>query len=42
MIDEACRNLSALHNSTTAAQRDTAAQRLRDYQRDLRELAAPQ
>jgi hypothetical protein len=42
LIDEACRNLSALHNSTTPAQRQTAVERLRAYQRDLRELAAPQ
>jgi predicted secreted protein len=39
-IDEGCRNFSALHNSTTAPQRIAAAKRLRDYQRDLRELAA--
>ena len=42
LIDEACRNLSVLHNSTSPAQRETAVQRLRSYQRDLRELAAPQ
>jgi hypothetical protein len=42
LIGEACRNLSALHNSTTSAQRRTAVERLRAYQRDLRELAAPQ
>ena len=41
LIDEACRNLSALHNSTSPAQRATAVARLRGYQKDLRELAAP-
>ena len=41
LIDEACRGFSVLHNSTTAAQREAAVQRLRAYQRDLRELAAP-
>jgi hypothetical protein len=42
MIDESCRNVSALHNSTSAAQRESAVRRLRAYQRDLRELAAGQ
>ncbi len=40
--DESCRDFSALHNSTSAAQREAAARRLRAYQRDLRELAAHQ
>jgi hypothetical protein len=40
LIEESCANLSALHNSTTAQQRQSAARRLRAYQRDLRELAA--
>ena len=39
-MEEACRNVSVLHNSTTAAQRETAVHRLRAYQRDLRELSA--
>ena len=38
LVDEACRNISVLHNSTTAAQRDAAVRRLRAYQRDLRDL----
>lgn len=42
LIDENCRNLSALHNATSAEQRQVAARRLRAYQRDLRELAAGQ
>jgi hypothetical protein len=40
LIDEACANAAALHNSTTAAQREAGARRLRAYQRDLRELSA--
>ena len=40
LIDEACANTAALHNSTTAAQREVAVRRLRAYQRDLRELSA--
>ena len=39
LLRETCESLSALHNSTSAAQRDTAVRRLRAYQRDLRELA---
>jgi hypothetical protein len=42
LIEEGCRNLSALHNSTSAEQRQAAARRLRAYQRDLRELATGQ
>jgi len=42
LIEEGCRSFSALHNSTSAAQREAAVQRLRAYQRDLRELSAPQ
>jgi hypothetical protein len=42
LIEEGCRNLSALHNSTSAEQRQAGARRLRAYQRDLRELAAGQ
>ena len=40
LIDEGCRNLALLHNSTSAGQRDAAVRRLRAYQRELRELAA--
>jgi hypothetical protein len=40
LIDEGCNTFAALHNSTTAAQRESAVRRLRAYQRDLRELAA--
>lgn len=36
---EICRGFAALHASTTAAQREVAASRLRGYQRDLRELS---
>ena len=39
LIQENCRNVAATHNSTTAAQREAAVQRLSSYQRDLRELA---
>jgi hypothetical protein len=42
LIDEACGSFAALHNSTTPAQRESAARRLRAYQRDLRELTAQQ
>ncbi|MDB5880533.1 MAG: hypothetical protein JWP43_411 [Ramlibacter sp.] len=42
LIEEGCGNLSALHNSTSAEQRLSAARRLRAYQRDLRELTAGQ
>ncbi len=40
MLAESCRSVSALHNSTTAAQRERAVRRLRGWQRDLQELAA--
>jgi len=40
LIEEGCRNVAALHNSTSPAQREAAVQRLRAYQRDLRELTA--
>jgi uncharacterized protein DUF6279 len=42
LIQEGCRNLSALHNSTSAEQRQAAVRQLRTYQRELRELAAGQ
>ena len=38
---EACINMAQLHNTTTAAQRLKAAQRLRAYARDLQELSLP-
>ena len=39
LLAEGCRHFAILHNSTTPAQREAAARRLRAYQRDLRELA---
>jgi len=39
LVQEGCRIFSAVHESTTAAQRQQAARRLRAYQRDLRELS---
>lgn len=38
---EHCRIFSAVHDSTTPAQRERAVRRLQAYQRDLRELADP-
>jgi hypothetical protein len=40
LVQEGCRIFSAVHQSTTQAQREHAVRRLRGYQRDLRELAA--
>lgn len=40
VIEESCRGIAALHNSTTPAQREAAVRRLRAYQRDLRELSS--
>jgi hypothetical protein len=40
LLQESCRTFSALHESTTAAQREQAVRRLRAHQRNLRELAA--
>jgi hypothetical protein len=37
---EGCRNMAALHNSTSAAQREQAGRRLQAYERDLSELFA--
>ncbi|WP_239142757.1 DUF6279 family lipoprotein [Variovorax sp. WS11] len=37
---EGCRNLAALHNSTSAAQREQAVRRLQAYERELGELFA--
>jgi hypothetical protein len=39
LLQEGCRIFSAVHQSTTEAQREQAARRLRAYQRDLRDLA---
>ncbi|MDB5860399.1 MAG: hypothetical protein JWQ76_4088 [Ramlibacter sp.] len=39
LVQEGCRMFSAVHESTTAAQRQQAVRRLRAYQRDLRELS---
>jgi hypothetical protein len=41
LVQEGCRIFSAVHESTTAAQRQQAVRRLRAYQRDLRELSGP-
>ena len=38
---EACANLAQLHNTTTAAQRLKAIQRLRAYATDFKELSMP-
>jgi hypothetical protein len=40
VMEEGCRHSAAIHDSTTAAQREQAVRRLRAYQRDLRELSA--
>jgi hypothetical protein len=40
LVEEGCRTFSAVHASTTSAQREQAVRRLRAYQRDLRELSA--
>jgi hypothetical protein len=41
LAQESCRTIAALHNAATPAQRDRAGKRLRAYQQDLQELAAP-
>ncbi len=41
-IQEGCRSFAATHNSTTPAQRAAAVEKLRGYQRDVRELIAQQ
>lgn len=38
LLQEGCRNLAALHNGTSAAQRAQAVKRLQAYQNDLRQL----
>lgn len=42
LLQEDCRSVALTHNSTTPAQRDTAVQRLRAYERDLAQLAVQQ
>jgi len=39
LLQEGCRNLAALHNGTSAAQRAQAVKRLQAYREDLRQLA---
>lgn len=38
LLQEGCATFAAVHQSTTPTQREQAARRLRDYQRDLRDL----
>ena len=40
LLQEGCRNLAALHNATSASQREQAVRRLQAYQDDLRQLSA--
>lgn len=40
VLEEGCRNVSALHNATTPAQRQKAVERLRAYGADVRDLMA--
>ena len=40
LLQEGCRNLAALHNTTSAGQREQAVRRLQAYQEDLRQLVA--
>jgi len=42
LLQEGCATFAALHQGTTAAQREQAARRLHGWQRDLRELAVQQ
>lgn len=42
MRQESCATIAALHNQTSATQREQAARRLQRYEDDLRALAAPQ
>jgi hypothetical protein len=42
VLQEGCATFAAVHQSTTAAQRDQAARRLRAWQRDVRDLMAQQ
>jgi hypothetical protein len=40
LLQEGCRNTAALHNGTSASQREQAVRRLQAYQNDLRQLVA--
>jgi hypothetical protein len=40
LLQEGCRNLAALHNASSASQREQAVRRLQAYQDDLRQLSA--
>jgi hypothetical protein len=40
LLQEGCRNLAALHNTTSASQRQRAVRRLQAYEDDVRQLAA--
>jgi len=40
LLQEGCRNLAALHNASSASQREQAVRRLQAYQDDLRQLVA--
>ena len=42
LLQEGCRNLAALHNTTSASQRERAVRRLRAYEDDVRQLSAAQ
>jgi len=42
LLQEGCATFAAVHQVTTAAQREKAVRRLRAWQRDLRELSAQQ
>ena len=41
-IDEGCQGFALAHNAATPAQRDKAVQRLKAYEKDVRDLAAQQ
>jgi hypothetical protein len=40
LLQEGCRNLAALHSTTSAGQREQAVRRLQAYHDDLRQLVA--
>ena len=42
LLQEGCTTVAAVHQGTSAAQREQAVNRLRTYQRDVRELASQQ
>ena len=41
-IDEGCQGFALAHNTATPAQREKAVQRLKAYEKDVRDLAAQQ